>query len=71
MDLAKRKDVVSVVVFIYIYLHVHTMFQSHSTGFQFYSCPIPADSCGFLWIPEDSGAIPEDSCRNGRGTVKY
>ncbi|EDR13081.1 uncharacterized protein LACBIDRAFT_322516 [Laccaria bicolor S238N-H82] len=28
------------------------------------SGPIPADSCGFLWIPADS-------CRNGRGTVKY
>ena len=44
---------------------------THSTGFQFYSCPIPADSWGFLRIPADSGAIPEDSCRNGRGTVKY
>ena len=38
------------------------------TQFQFYSYPIPLH---FSSIPVPFLWIPEDSCRNGRGTVKY
>ena len=34
---------------LYIYLHVHVIFQSHFTGFQFYSSLIPVDSCRNGW----------------------
>ena len=59
-------------IYLYTSDYIDTLiFWSCFTQFQFHSSLIPVDSCGFLRIPADSGAIPEDFCRNGRGTVKY
>jgi hypothetical protein len=47
-----------------MYTDFPVLFQLHSGGFLRILVP-------FLWIPVDSGPIPVDSCRNGKGTVKY
>ena len=54
----------SVYQWLYRYIDFLVLFHSIPVPFPSHSCGFQSHSCRFLWIPEDS-------CRNGRGSVEY